>query len=622
MSDRSGTGAAANANGSKMHFKSPLATANSASGSVSRVDHKQDHRAPPQPTLGARDALGIEAPCLESTQLDANMGGTTSISASGELHSCTCSQLVHHTVDHSNANLICLNLSTAKSQYKVSAASSTSLPGHDQQGLDTTKPHNTQPCTAQDIGSDKIDPHCPPLQVQDALDSDQVELSSKDKMPGACNGNQKSNEPGNPKEDGIYMEDPLQIPSSFVRCNFASRSFSELKEFVVNQRRKQHGNDDDRKGVNDPQRPAKEGHIFSLQYNVHTFSALANWALLPVPMTTSANKKQNHAKCRKIEMRNKLDAQYHDRILLPPAPFRKCTICGKFGHIEAECDMLFDVAESSHSTALQTSGQPCAAVGAHSTQKRAALDAGTATPSLDSRPAEEQLLDSAIMVSKKEEMKDVVLKLSHELSIQSKQLQLISADSKNKKRKRNSKGATDRLLLDSFVEDEFQSQVCKTCGCGFGDVEMIVCDGCESLLHLSCLEPPLKRVPAGKWFCDDCLKCDSETSSTVELEGCEDFFIEQRKMSMAKELWRKANLKTNLTLGYSKGVDCESAIAVVNEIEVEKSTYMTRHMNRNKKSTGTGGFFVSEICWARDNQTWYPGMVRGECGQSRSQIMH
>ena len=85
MSDRSGTGAAANANGSKMHFKSPLATANSASGSVSRVDHKQDHGAPPQPTLGARDALGIEAPCLESTQLDANMGGTTSISASGEL---------------------------------------------------------------------------------------------------------------------------------------------------------------------------------------------------------------------------------------------------------------------------------------------------------------------------------------------------------------------------------------------------------------------------------------------------------------------------------------------------------------------------------------------------------
>ena len=88
-------------------------------------------------------------------------------------------------------------------------------------------------------------------------------------------------------------------------------------------------------------------------------------------------------------------------------------------------------------------------------------------------------------------------------------------------------------------------------------------------------------------------------------------------MSTAKELWCKAHLHTDMTLGYSKGADCESAIAVVNEVEPEKSPYMRQHMNRKHKSDGTGGFFVSEICWARyNNQSWLPGMVRGECGQS------
>ena len=526
-----------------------------------------------------------------------------------------------------NGPLVCVNPFTAELQSKVpTASSSTSLPRHDQQVSKSVKPSNAQPCAVQGAGSDRIDPQCPPPQVQDALGSDHFEHSSNSKTSGTCGGHQKSitcseaqlpNESGNPKEAGIQMMgDPLQVPSSFVRRNFASRSFSELKEFVANQRRKRSRDHVGPKGlVGATQQSEREGHIFSLKYNVHTFNALANWALLPVPMTTSDNKKQNLAKCQKFEMRNKLDAEHYDRVLLPPAPFRKCTVCGRFGHIEAECDMLFNVAESSHSTAPARFGQPCSLADEQSEQRKTALDVGTATPSLDRQPPSNQRVGCAVAASKDKERRDAILDLSRELQIQSKQLQLISADSKSKKRKRSRQDAKDRLLLDSFVEDEFQSQVCKTCGCGFGDVEMIVCDGCESLLHLSCLEPPLKRVPAGQWFCDDCLKLDSETSSTVELEGCGDFFIEQRKMSTAKDLWCKTRLHSNMTLGYSNGADCESAIAVVNEIGPEMSSYMTRHVNREHKSDGSGGFFVSEICWARCNQSWYPGMVRGECGQ-------
>ncbi|EJK54318.1 hypothetical protein THAOC_26066 [Thalassiosira oceanica] len=189
MSEPSGTGTVASANVPQRHFKSPPATANGACGSVSRVDHRhhrQDQEAPPQqPTVGALGAMGNEAPCLESSQEGAGVGSSISISAPAELQS------------------------------KVSATSSTLLPGCDQEVLNSVKPSmDTQPCAAKDIESDRIDP--PPL--QDTLGSDQVEVSSKDKTPGTCGGHQKSNtssdahlpdESGNPKEAGINMGDPF-----------------------------------------------------------------------------------------------------------------------------------------------------------------------------------------------------------------------------------------------------------------------------------------------------------------------------------------------------------------------------------------------------------------------------
>ena len=36
-----------------------------------------------------------------------------------------------------------------------------------------------------------------------------------------------------------------------------------------------------------------------------------------------------------------------------------------------------------------------------------------------------------------------------------------------------------------------------------GDI-LLLCDSCDNACHLSCCQPPLKRVPKGDWFCLGC----------------------------------------------------------------------------------------------------------------------
>ena len=34
----------------------------------------------------------------------------------------------------------------------------------------------------------------------------------------------------------------------------------------------------------------------------------------------------------------------------------------------------------------------------------------------------------------------------------------------------------------------------------------MLCDGCDKGYHIYCLEPPLQSIPAGDWFCPECIK--------------------------------------------------------------------------------------------------------------------
>ena len=40
--------------------------------------------------------------------------------------------------------------------------------------------------------------------------------------------------------------------------------------------------------------------------------------------------------------------------------------------------------------------------------------------------------------------------------------------------------------------------------CGTPDDQMIVCDHCDAMYGMKCLDPPLKKVPTKPWLCPDC----------------------------------------------------------------------------------------------------------------------
>ncbi|CAG8585265.1 14403_t:CDS:10 [Gigaspora margarita] len=75
-----------------------------------------------------------------------------------------------------------------------------------------------------------------------------------------------------------------------------------------------------------------------------------------------------------------------------------------------------------------------------------------------------------------------------------------------------------------------KKEYCEFYGCSIckwkGDLGCILlCDGCEKGFHTSCLKPPLKRIPAGKWYCNECktikksLRKDSSSKKTKSNHG-------------------------------------------------------------------------------------------------------
>ncbi len=53
---------------------------------------------------------------------------------------------------------------------------------------------------------------------------------------------------------------------------------------------------------------------------------------------------------------------------------------------------------------------------------------------------------------------------------------------------------------------------CSKCG---KPGELLCCDGCDRSYHLTCLEPPLTRIPAGQWLCTFCIQENTAAASTA-----------------------------------------------------------------------------------------------------------
>lgn len=46
---------------------------------------------------------------------------------------------------------------------------------------------------------------------------------------------------------------------------------------------------------------------------------------------------------------------------------------------------------------------------------------------------------------------------------------------------------------------------CNKCGSGGDEARLLLCENCESSLHIYCLDPPLNTVPKGDWRCPKCV---------------------------------------------------------------------------------------------------------------------
>jgi hypothetical protein len=62
------------------------------------------------------------------------------------------------------------------------------------------------------------------------------------------------------------------------------------------------------------------------------------------------------------------------------------------------------------------------------------------------------------------------------------------------------------------MKKEWKSDYCAMCDDG-GD--MIVCDACDRAYHFDCLDPPLKQIPTGNWFCPRCVKTSVSVQSRI-----------------------------------------------------------------------------------------------------------
>lgn len=76
--------------------------------------------------------------------------------------------------------------------------------------------------------------------------------------------------------------------------------------------------------------------------------------------------------------------------------------------------------------------------------------------------------------------------------------------------------ATDSEDDEVEEADDEGADHCHKCNEGEeGDV-LLLCDGCENACHLSCCNPPLKRVPKGDWFCDGCKKAKKSEEAAAK----------------------------------------------------------------------------------------------------------
>ncbi|XP_004290924.1 PREDICTED: uncharacterized protein LOC101298480 [Fragaria vesca subsp. vesca] len=61
---------------------------------------------------------------------------------------------------------------------------------------------------------------------------------------------------------------------------------------------------------------------------------------------------------------------------------------------------------------------------------------------------------------------------------------------------------------------------CRHCGNKANGSDCLVCDSCEEMYHVSCIQPVVKNIPTKSWYCASCTACGI-ASPHVNCEACE-----------------------------------------------------------------------------------------------------
>ncbi|KAK1374392.1 Lysine-specific demethylase rbr-2 [Heracleum sosnowskyi] len=76
--------------------------------------------------------------------------------------------------------------------------------------------------------------------------------------------------------------------------------------------------------------------------------------------------------------------------------------------------------------------------------------------------------------------------------------------------KRRGKNQGEERVELVKVEEGEHDQICEQCRSGLHGEVMLLCDRCNKGWHMYCLSPPLKQIPAGNWYCFDCLNSEKD----------------------------------------------------------------------------------------------------------------
>lgn len=63
---------------------------------------------------------------------------------------------------------------------------------------------------------------------------------------------------------------------------------------------------------------------------------------------------------------------------------------------------------------------------------------------------------------------------------------------------------------------EVDDVACLGCSRADGDHAMLLCDGCDAPWHTFCLQPPLKDIPEGGWYCGKCVTAGADKTSDAK----------------------------------------------------------------------------------------------------------